>query len=174
MPAILFALLILVPIAELYVIVQVGQGIGIFATLVLLVAVSILGAYLLKREGTATWKRLRASMAEGKMPTNEATDGALILLGGALLLTPGFLTDIVGLLFVLPPSRAAVKTGARKLMGGWMVKRMGPAGYVGAKVYEARASQVRRRRGASSTPPDAILPPPDRRPDGGDDSPGRD
>ena len=174
MPAILFALLILVPIAELYVIVQVGQEIGIFATLVLLVAVSILGAYLLKREGTATWKRLRASMAEGKMPTNEATDGALILLGGALLLTPGFLTDIVGLLFVLPASRAAVRTGARKLMGGWMVKRMGPAGYVGAKVYGARASQVRRRRGASSTPPDAILPPPDRRPDGGGDSPGRD
>jgi UPF0716 protein FxsA len=174
MPAILFTLLILVPIAELYVIVQVGQEIGILATLVLLVAVSILGAYLLKREGTATWKRLRASMAAGQMPTNEATDGALILLGGALLLTPGFLTDIAGLLFVLPVSRAAVKTGARKLMGGWMVKRMGPAGYVGAKVYEARASQVRRRRGASSTPPDAILPPPDRRPDGGGDSPGKD
>jgi len=178
MPAILFALLILVPIAELYVIVQVGQEVGIFATLALLITVSILGAYLLKREGTATWKRLRASMAEGKMPTTEATDGALILLGGALLLTPGFLTDVVGLLFVLPASRAVVKGGARKLMGGWMVKRMGPAGYVGAKVYEARASKVRRNRSATSQPPESqspggVLPPSDRRPDDGGDSQGR-
>lgn len=177
MPVILFVLLILVPIAELYVIVQVGQEIGILATLVLLIAVSILGAYLLKREGTATWKRLRASMAAGKVPTAEATDGALILLGGALLLTPGFLTDIVGLLFVLPASRAAVKGGARKLMGGWMVKRMGPAGYMGAKVYEARASKVRRNRSATSPPPaqhpGGELPPSARRPDDEDDFPGR-
>lgn len=159
MPFILFLLLIVVPIAELYVIVQVGQEIGIFPTLVLLVAVSILGGYLLKREGTATWKRLRQQMAAGKVPTAEATDGALILLGGALLLTPGFLTDVVGLLLVLPVSRAAVKSGARKLMGGWIIKRMGPAGYVGAKVYETQAGRVRRRRaGEGPTPPEGSTP----------------
>lgn len=152
MPAILFSLLILVPIAELYVIVQVGQEIGIFFTLVLLISVSILGAYLLKREGAATWRRVQEQMARGKVPTAEATDGALILMGGALLLTPGFLTDIVGLLFVFPVSRAAVKKGVRKLMGGWIVKRMGPAGYAGAKIYETSASRVSRRRATDASP----------------------
>lgn len=161
MPFILFLLLVFVPIAELYVIVQVGQEIGIFSTLVLLVGVSILGGYLLKREGTATWRRLRQQLSQGKVPTAEATDGALILLGGALLLTPGFLTDIVGLLFVLPASRAAVKGLARKMMGGWMVKRMGPTGYVGAKVYETQAGRVRRRRAAeagATRPPAESIP----------------
>lgn len=156
MPVILFFLLILVPIAELYVIVQVGQEIGIFFTLLLLISVSILGAYLLKREGAATWKRVREQMARGKVPTAEATDGALILMGGALLLTPGFLTDIVGLLLVFPVSRAAVKRGVRKLMGGWM----GPAGYAGAKIYETRASRVSRQRAPGSPPPDQVQPHP--------------
>lgn len=152
MPLVLFLLLILVPIAELYVIVQVGQELGIFPTLLLLVGVSILGGYLLKREGTATWRRLRQQLAQGKVPTAEATDGALILLGGALLLTPGFLTDIVGLLLVLPVSRQAVKGVARKFMGGWLIKRMGPAGYVGAKVYQTQAGRVRRRRTPTDPP----------------------
>lgn len=139
-------LLILVPIAELYVIVQVGQEVGIIPTLLLLVGVSIAGAYLLKREGLATWRRFQQQMGEGRVPTKEAADGAMILFGGALLLTPGFLTDIVGLLFIFPGSRAALKGGFRKLAGTWAIKRMGPAGYVGSKIYETQASKRRKRR----------------------------
>ncbi len=172
MVGLLFLLLLAVPIAELWLIVQVGQSIGVLQTLALLIAVSVAGAWLLKREGTATWRRLREAMARGEVPTKEATDGALILLGGALLLTPGFLTDIVGLVFVLPPSRAAVKGAFRKLLGAWAVKRMGPAGYVGAKVWEARAT--RRRTGATpsrgsspSAPSQAALPSEDDSPDRG-------
>ena len=138
-------LLIIVPLAELYVIVQVGQEIGIAPTLLLLLGVSIAGAYLLKREGMATWRKFQSQMGEGRVPTKEAADGAMILFGGALLLTPGFLTDIVGLLFILPASRMMLKSGFRKLAGGWAIKRMGPAGYVGTKIYETRASKKRRK-----------------------------
>lgn len=138
-------LLIIVPLAELYVIVQVGQEIGIAPTLLLLLGVSIAGAYLLKREGMATWRKFQSQMGEGRVPTKEAADGAMILFGGALLLTPGFLTDIVGLLFILPASRTMLKSGFRKLAGGWAIKRMGPAGYVGTKIYETRATKKRRK-----------------------------
>ena len=150
MPAI-GLLLILVPLAELYVIVQVGQEIGVVPTLLLLLGVSVAGAYLLKREGMATWRRFQQQMQEGRVPTKEAADGAMILFGGALLLTPGFLTDIVGLSFIFPVTRAALKSGFRKLAGGWAVKRMGPAGYVGSKIYETSASK--RRKKDSQLPP---------------------
>ena len=141
---ILFFLLILVPIAELYVIVQTSQAVGIGLTLVLLIGVSVVGAYLLKREGTATWRLLQESLRSGQMPTKHVTDGALILLGGALLLTPGFITDAVGFLLVLPPTRAAVKGTFRKMLGGWVLKRSGPAGYVGYRVYETQVKNKRR------------------------------
>jgi len=151
MAAILFFLLIVVPIAELYVFVQVAQGIGFLPTLAGLIAISILGAWLLKREGVATWNRLQQTLANGQMPTNEVTDGALIMLGGALLLTPGFLTDIVGLVFLIPPTRSLVKGGTRRLIGGWAKRRagvVGRVGRVGGKVYEAgvvrRSSSVKR------------------------------
>ena len=139
-------LLILVPLAELYVIVQVGQEIGVIPTLLLLLGVSIAGAYLLKREGMATWRRFQAQMQEGRVPSKEAADGAMILFGGALLLTPGFLTDIVGLLFIFPATRTTLKSGFRKLAGGWAIKRMGPAGYVGSRIYETQASKRRKRK----------------------------
>ena len=116
MGLILLLLLIAVPIAELWVIVQVADSIGVIWTLVLLFAVSIAGAWLLKQQGVSTWKRLRETTARGGIPTKEVTDGALILLGGALLLTPGFLTDIVGIVLLLPPSRAAVKGVFRRFM----------------------------------------------------------
>jgi UPF0716 protein FxsA len=141
----LLLLLLVVPIAELYVIVQVGQEIGVLPTILLLVAVSLTGAYLLKREGLATWRRFQTQMSEGRMPTSEAADGALILFGGALLLTPGFLTDIVGLVFILPATRGAVKGGFRKLAGGWAIKRMGPAGYVGGKIYDTQVTKRRKK-----------------------------
>lgn len=111
---ILFVLLIGVPIAELYVIVQLGQEIGILQTLALMFVMSAAGAALLKQQGTATWRRLQATIQQGGIPAAEATDGALIVLGGALLLTPGFLSDIVGILLLLPPTRVVFKKAARK------------------------------------------------------------
>ncbi len=109
MPALLLIALIVVPLLELYVIVQVGQQIGVPTTIALLLTVSLLGAYLLNREGRATWGAFRAASGRGSVPTREVADGALVLLGGALMLTPGFVTDAVGLLCVLPPSRAALR-----------------------------------------------------------------
>lgn len=143
MGAFLVIALLAVPLAELYVILQVADGIGVLNTLALLILVSVAGAALLKREGMATWKRLQEQIQAGKVPTKEVTDGALILFGGALLLTPGFLTDIVGLLFLFPPTRAALKGVFRKSFGSWAVKRH-PAGYAGYKVYDATATRSRR------------------------------
>jgi UPF0716 protein FxsA len=150
MLGLLFLFLLAIPIAELYVIVKVAGGIGVLNTLALLVLISIAGAALLKREGMATWRRFNEQMATGRVPAKEATDGAMILFGGALLLTPGFLTDVVGLLFVLPPTRVILKGLFRRAAGGWAVKRMGPSGYAGYRVYDATVTRSRRGDGATS------------------------
>lgn len=154
---ILLALLV-VPLIELYVIIQVGQQIGAVPTILALIAVSVLGTWLLKREGSATWRRLQAALQRGEMPTNEATDGALILFGGALLLTPGFLTDAVGLLLILPPTRAAVKGSARRFLGAWAMRRMGRAGTAGRVVYDAKVTRSRSTPPASERPSSTPAP----------------
>ena len=140
-------LLLVVPIVELYVLIQVGQVIGAGWTILLLIGVSILGTVLLKREGIAAWRRLQEAMAAGRMPANEVTDGALIVLGGALLITPGFVTDIVGLLFLLPITRGGAKVSLRKALGIAVVRRFPgatTAASTGRKVYDARVSRSRR------------------------------
>lgn len=109
MPAVLVAALIVVPLVELYVLLQVGQVIGALWTVAVLVVVSLLGAALLRREGPRTWRAFRAAVQGGRVPAREVTDGGLVLLGGALLLTPGFVTDVVGLLLILPPTRALLR-----------------------------------------------------------------
>lgn len=114
MGPVLFLLFIVVPLLELLVIIQVGQWIGGVPTVLLLLGVSLVGAYLVKREGLRAWRRFRQALAEGRVPTREVFDGALLLLGGALLLTPGFLTDAFGLLMLLPMGRSA----ARRLLRG--------------------------------------------------------
>lgn len=97
---------IVIPLVELFVIIQVGQVIGPLPTIALLLFMSIAGAWLVKREGLRAWRRFRTALDEPRIPATEVVDGALVLLAGALMLTPGFLTDIVGLLLVLPPTRA--------------------------------------------------------------------
>jgi UPF0716 protein FxsA len=109
MPFLLVALFIAVPIAELAVIIQVGQAIGAWWTIAILVADSILGAVLMRSQGRAAWRRFNAALRAGRVPAREVADGVLVIFGGALLLTPGFLTDIVGLLFLLPPTRAVIR-----------------------------------------------------------------
>jgi UPF0716 protein FxsA len=110
MPLLLVALFIAVPIAELAVIIQVGQAIGVWWTIAILVADSILGSLLMRSQGRAVWRRFNAALQAGRAPAREVADGVLVILGGALLLTPGFLTDVFGLLFLLPPTRAAIRS----------------------------------------------------------------
>lgn len=125
MAPLLLVLLLIVPLVELWVIVSVANSVGVPETILLLVAISAAGAWLLKQQGMATWRRLQLSIQRGAMPAEEVTDGALILFGGALLLTPGFITDLVGLLFLLPPSRAVVKRAFRKVFALWLGKKTG-------------------------------------------------
>ena len=105
----LAALLVVAPLVELYVLIQVGQVVGALWTVAALVAVSLLGAALLRREGWRTWRAFSQASATGRLPAREVADGALVLLAGALLLTPGFVTDAFGLLLLLPPVRAVVR-----------------------------------------------------------------
>ncbi len=107
----------MVPVLEIAVVIQVGRVIGTWPTVLLLVAESLVGAWLLTREGPGAWQRLRAALGAGRVPTNELLDGALILVGGALLLTPGFLTDAVGFACVLPPTRPLVRALLRRAVG---------------------------------------------------------
>jgi UPF0716 protein FxsA len=106
---VLFVLFLAVPILEIYVIIQVGEAIGALPTVGLLLADSLVGAALMRAQGRAVWRRFRLALAEGRVPGREVLDGALVLLGGALQLAPGFVTDVFGLLLVLPPSRAVVR-----------------------------------------------------------------
>ena len=110
MPLLLVALFIAVPIAELAVIIQVGQAIGVWWTIAILVADSILGSLLMRSQGRAVWRRFNAALQAGRVPAREVADGVMVIFGGALLLTPGFLTDVLGLLFLLPPTRAAIRS----------------------------------------------------------------
>lgn len=113
MPAILFVLFIVTPLVEIYVLIQVGQVVGAVPTIAALVLISLAGAALVKREGLKAWSRLREALQQARLPAEEVVDGALVLLAGALLLTPGFVTDAIGLLFLLPPSRALVNRAVR-------------------------------------------------------------
>ena len=116
MVALLAVLFVVVPLAELYVIVQVSHEIGVVPTLAILFAVSVAGAWLMKREGLAVWRRARMKLDAAQMPGRELIDGVLILFGGALLLAPGFITDTVGLLLLLPPVRAALRMAVTRRM----------------------------------------------------------
>ncbi len=110
MVAVLAILFLVVPIVELAVIVKVAGVFGLGSTLLLLIAVSVVGAWLVKREGIGVIRRVRATLDQGELPHREVLDGALILLAGVLMLTPGFVTDVLGLVLLFPPTRLAVRT----------------------------------------------------------------
>ena len=101
----LLVLFVVVPILELYVLIQVGQAIGPWWTILLLVLDSVIGAWLIKREGRRAWLALRGRIETGRMPARELADGALVMLGGALMLSPGFVTDALGIVLILPLTR---------------------------------------------------------------------
>ena len=128
MVGLLVLLFLGLPIAELFVIIQVGHVLGLIDTLALLVVISVAGAWLVKREGLSVLRRARAQLDAGFVPGRELVDGSLILLAGALMLTPGFITDAVGLLLLLPPVRAGLRAAVRRRLGRtrsvtWYIER---------------------------------------------------
>jgi UPF0716 protein FxsA len=114
----LIAIFVVVPFAELYLIIEVvGELIGPVWTILLLAASSVLGSVLLRSQGRAVWTRFNETMAAGRVPRREVMDGVLVIFGGAFLITPGFLTDIVGLALLIPPTRAVVRRFAERRIG---------------------------------------------------------
>lgn len=168
MAGLLALIFIGMPIAELAVLIAVGDQIGLGPTILLLIAVSIAGGFLAKREGIQVWQRFRSAMASGQIPSAEVADGFLILFGAALLLTPGFITDVLGLFLLFPPSRAVFLRGIRRgsgfllfkkfpLIGGIGAARSASARYKRAKVVHSNPSQARPpgdngARGPASSP----------------------
>ena len=140
----LVLLFIVVPLIELFVIIEVGQAIGVWPTIALLLLDSILGAMLLRSQGRAVWARFNEALAAGRVPHREVFDGAMVIFGGALLLTPGFVTDIFGLLLLIPPSRA----GIRRFLTGMVIGRVSR----GARVAYWGYGRFRGRPGADVPP----------------------
>jgi UPF0716 protein FxsA len=131
----LILLFIVVPFAELYVIIWVvGPALGAPLTILLLVADSLLGSWLLRSQGRAVWRRFNQTLAAGQMPHREVIDGVLVIFGGAFLITPGFITDVLGLVLLLPPTRAIVRRV--------LVKRLGRRLVVGRSGRAARSYDV--------------------------------
>ena len=112
--------LLLVPVIEIAVVVAVGQAIGGWQTFLLIVATSLLGAWLIRREGARAWRALQQAARSGRMPAREIADGVVVLVGGSLLLAPGFVTDVLGLLLVLPFTRPV----ARSMLAAVITRRL--------------------------------------------------
>jgi UPF0716 protein FxsA len=136
----LVALFIVLPLAELYVILQVGDAIGVVWTILLLAADSVLGAALLRSQGRAVWRRFNEALATGRMPHREVQDGVLVIFGGAFLITPGFLTDVIGLLLLLPPTRALIRHFGMRAVRRRMELRIAAAGAGPAPGFDVEGS----------------------------------
>jgi UPF0716 protein FxsA len=123
---VLALLFVVLPVVEIYVLIRIGQTIGAWWTVLLLVADGVLGSWLMRREGGRAWAALRTALQSGRMPARELADAGLILVGGTLLLTPGFVSDVVGLFLVLPLTRPL----ARGMLTRFLTRRFvtGPGG----------------------------------------------
>ncbi|GIK76958.1 MAG: hypothetical protein BroJett022_06480 [Actinomycetes bacterium] len=148
----LVLLFIVLPIAELYLIIQVGGAIGVWPTIALLLIDSFLGAWLLRAQGRSAWRRFQEALGTGRVPAKEVYDGAAIIFGAALLMSPGFITDIAGFLLLIPPSRAAL----RRFMLA-VARRVGPARTV-FFLYDRRPAGWR-RNGTGPVPGRGEAPP---------------
>ena len=154
MGVVLLFLFIALPIAEIYVIIQVGDAIGWVPTLFLLILDGFAGAALARSQGRAAWERFNLALSQGRVPARETFDGAMIMLGGAFLLAPGFITDIVGFALLIPPTRAVFRAviarlAKRRIAFAWAIPsappraggpRPGPAGR--RYDYEGTAHEV--------------------------------
>ena len=127
----LVAAFVVVPLLEIWTILQVGRVIGPWWTIALLVVDSIIGSWLVKHEGGRAWQALQQALHSGRMPARELADGALILIGGTLMLSPGFVTDLVGIVLILPVTRPVARrlltrVVERRLLSGRNDRRPGP------------------------------------------------
>lgn len=160
----LAVLFLVVPFAELAVIVGAADTIGLGPTLLLLVAVSLAGGYLMKYEGVGVVRRIQSQLDRGEIPTTELVNGALILFAGALMLTPGFLTDIAGILLLLPPTRAVVRKILVARLTAKVLSVAGPAGPLGGPLGGAPGAgwagpgRTGGRRGAEVVDVDEVAP----------------
>ncbi len=140
---VLVVLFIVVPLIELFVILQVGGWIGVLPTIGIILLTGLLGAALARSQGRAVWRGFNEALAEGRMPGREIFDGAMVIFGGALLLTPGFITDIVGLLLLVPATRGVF----RRLAAGQVKRRAG----VATPVFTWAGATRRRQDPAATT-----------------------
>lgn len=136
------ALVVVVPLVELYVIVNVGSAIGVLPTIALLLSVSIIGSAVVRHEGLRVWRRFMTQVRSGVVPDRDIVEGACILVAGVFLLAPGFVSDVVGILLLLPPTRAlVVRLISRRLRGSTRVIRA---------TYDGRVVDVTDTRDSSS------------------------
>jgi len=126
--ALLVALFIVIPIVEIWAIIEIGSLIGVWPTVALLIADALLGSLLLRHQGRGAWRRFNQALSERRFPGREVADGLLIAIGGTLLLTPGFVTDIFGAILLIPPTRAI----ARRMMRGYVTRRFMIVGVPGS------------------------------------------
>ena len=153
MAIVLLFLFLALPIAEIYVIIQVGDAIGVVPTLALLILDGFAGAALARSQGRAAWERFNLALTNGRVPARETFDGAMIILGGALLLAPGFITDVIGFALLIPPTRAVfrgvvARLAKRRVAVGWTM--MG-AGGPGRRWRHRAGARARGRRPAATT-----------------------
>jgi UPF0716 protein FxsA len=133
MRLLLFLVFLVVPVLEIWVLIQVGEVIGGWPTVAILLADSLLGAWIVRREGRRAWRNLQGALQSGRMPDRELADGALILVGGTLMVSPGFVTDVVGIVLILPFTRPLARrlltraVSRRLLRTGGDAPRPGPA-----------------------------------------------
>jgi UPF0716 protein FxsA len=136
----LFLAFLVVPVLEIWLLIQIGSVIGGWQTVALLIADSLVGAWLVRREGRRAWAALQSAVQSGRMPDRELADGGMVVAGGALLVTPGFLTDILGFILILPFTRPL----ARRALA-WFLRRR-------VQVLAARSPYGPFFRGGPETP----------------------
>ena len=122
----LFILFTVVPVIEIYLIIKTGQIIGPLPTVLLLLAISMAGAWLVRAQGFQTMRNIQSELAQGRLPAAQLMDGAMVLVGGVLLLTPGFFTDLLALFLLIPFTREFIK----RLVGTWLQRRLAAGTYV--------------------------------------------
>ena len=122
----LFLLFLIVPVIEIYLLIKVGSLIGGLPTVAILLLISFLGAYLVRSQGFRLLTEVREELARGRLPAAQLLDGALVLVGGILLMTPGFFTDFLGIFFLIPATRRLIKLW----IGLWLQARLSKGGFV--------------------------------------------
>jgi len=120
----LILLFVTIPLIELYLLLQMGRYVGAGPTVALVILTGVVGAYLARSQGLVVLRRIKRTVSEGEVPGNHIIDGLLILVGGALLLTPGLLTDLTGFLLIIPASRTVVREWLKVRLRGYVEGRV--------------------------------------------------